>query len=188
MKKGFLRNHVLKTHALTQGAVLLSGLLLVGCSTTYQEGFDCPSVPGVGCHSISEVDRMVDEGKLGAEEELDTRDQPKTQLPSKRSNKPERWTRVWIAPYKDAHDIWHTGSVIYANVPEDLAVAKIDPLLRDLNEMASKLPEVGAEENDVSAPIQLNSGQLNKGALNNHVKSDRLKPQECATCPRKDVS
>jgi conjugal transfer pilus assembly protein TraV len=43
-------------------------LSLGGCSTT-SETFDCQSGKGVGCKSISTVNKMVDQGSLGGEVE-----------------------------------------------------------------------------------------------------------------------
>jgi conjugal transfer pilus assembly protein TraV len=43
-------------------------LSLGGCGTT-SETFDCQAGKGVGCKSISTVNKMVDQGSLGGEEE-----------------------------------------------------------------------------------------------------------------------
>src|SRR4051812_47631238 len=45
---------------------IINLVILSGCST-YSETFDCPPGSGVGCKSISEVDQMIDEGKLSDE-------------------------------------------------------------------------------------------------------------------------
>ena len=50
--------------------IVLSAALLGGC-TPYNETFDCPPHRGVGCVALSQVNRMVDEGKLP----LETQDQ-----------------------------------------------------------------------------------------------------------------
>lgn len=42
-----------------------------GC-TSYQEHFDCPPKEGVGCRSLSDVDQMVEEGKLPLSNPEDT--------------------------------------------------------------------------------------------------------------------
>lgn len=42
------------------------GLTLGGCSTP-SETFDCPAGKGVGCTSLSEVNHLVDQGRLGTE-------------------------------------------------------------------------------------------------------------------------
>src|SRR5690606_33985033 len=47
---------------------LLTAGFLTGCSTT-SETFDCKAGKGVGCKSISQVNKMVDEGSLGTEQE-----------------------------------------------------------------------------------------------------------------------
>ncbi|AIL13427.1 hypothetical protein IM40_07880 [Candidatus Paracaedimonas acanthamoebae] len=78
----------------------ISLLLLTAC-TSYKEGFDCEAVPGVGCKSIAQVDRMIDDGKLGGD---DTADNP--QEAYKKDNKElsqatAKGVHVWIAPYTD---------------------------------------------------------------------------------------
>ena len=45
-------------------------ILLTGCSTT-SEVFECEAGKGIGCKSISEVNKMVDTGKLANNEEPD---------------------------------------------------------------------------------------------------------------------
>ena len=53
--------------------LMISSLLsLVGCSS-YQEQFDCPPGSGVGCKSLSDVDQLVESGKLpiGSEASLE---------------------------------------------------------------------------------------------------------------------
>ena len=44
---------------------LSGGLFLSGCST-YNEGFDCPPCRGVGCESITSVNKRVDDKRLEA--------------------------------------------------------------------------------------------------------------------------
>lgn len=39
-------------------------LSLSGCMGVYEGGFECPAGAGVGCKSISEVNKMVNEGAL----------------------------------------------------------------------------------------------------------------------------
>ena len=58
---------------------------LSGCST-YSETFDCPPGRGVGCKSLSKINRMVEEGQLPLEERSD-QDHPARTLPVKESLK-----------------------------------------------------------------------------------------------------
>lgn len=44
--------------------VLALALCLTGCMGVYEGGFECPPGEGVGCKSISEVNKMVNQGEL----------------------------------------------------------------------------------------------------------------------------
>lgn len=111
------------------------GVVLSGCST-YSETFDCPPGLGVGCKSISDVDRMIDEGKLAAEKpSLDERDLPinlaeykvfpqQTENPlismasqdlmsGSVSRRPERYLRVWMASFEDRSGNLFSESFVY---------------------------------------------------------------------------
>lgn len=110
-------------------------LSLGGCSTT-SETFDCEAGKGVGCKSISTVNRMVDQGsfgqvRLGEVEEV----APSSELPSSApiistASLPqqaevsisdeffvqriqEEHLRVWIAPFQDAQGNFHEGSIVH---------------------------------------------------------------------------
>ena len=111
-------------------------ILLSGCSTT-SEVFECEAGKGIGCKSVSEVNKMVDNGKLANNEEPDFL---KTVAPVFAQNnvnsvaKPvdaheivrsdqtmvsrvqEAPLRVWIAPFQDEHGNLHEGSVIHTVV------------------------------------------------------------------------
>lgn len=52
-------------------SILISviGLSLVGCST-YSKDFDCPYGKGLGCASVSKVDKMVDSHLINTDETL----------------------------------------------------------------------------------------------------------------------
>ena len=109
-------------------------ILLSGCSTS-SEVFECEAGKGIGCKSISEVNKMVDQGQVGGNgDEL----QPlKTVAPVFAQNKlnsgvmpmdgneivlsdqttvsrvQEAPLRVWIAPFQDEQGNLHEGSVIH---------------------------------------------------------------------------
>ena len=117
--------------------ISLVGLSLSGCSTT-SESFDCKAGHGVGCRSISEVNRMVDRGHLGSLAESDvplTKDR-QSKLPFEPASPstpvistgplpveypgnlvvhrmPEEYLRVWVAPYQDRYGNFHEGSVVH---------------------------------------------------------------------------
>ncbi len=48
--------------------IMGSVLILTGCST-YKESFDCPVGDGMRCSSLSQVNKAIDRGQLGLEEE-----------------------------------------------------------------------------------------------------------------------
>lgn len=113
-----------------------SVIILTGCST-YSETFDCPPGSGVGCKSISEVDQMIDEGKLIDEkptpappielvsykpiirEELSIYSPSTSQTASQGmtartvSRTPERHLRVWIAAFEDGKGNLYSESFVY---------------------------------------------------------------------------
>ena len=89
-------------------------LLSLTACTSYKEGFDCEAVPGVGCRSISEVDKMIDEGKIGAGDTSNKESNPQEE--SKEDNKylsPIRGVRVWIAPYSDDDGTTHGAQNLF---------------------------------------------------------------------------
>ena len=108
-------------------------ILLSGCSTT-SEVFECEAGKGIGCKSISEVNKMVDTGKLANNEEPDSlkavapvfaqnnvnsQNNPidgnqiilSDQTMVKRVQ--EAPLRVWIAPFQDEQGNLHEGSVVH---------------------------------------------------------------------------
>jgi conjugal transfer pilus assembly protein TraV len=101
---------------------------LCGCSSTTSETFDCQAGKGVGCKSISAVNKMVDQGLLGDA----TQEAQPVSLPPTFTNAPksinaqtplsddffvqrvqEEHLRVWIAPYQDAQGNFHEGSIVH---------------------------------------------------------------------------
>ncbi|MBY0462595.1 MAG: type IV conjugative transfer system lipoprotein TraV [Alphaproteobacteria bacterium] len=112
---------------------LLVLTLLSGCSTS-SEVFECEAGKGIGCKSISEVNKMVDTGKLANNEESDSlkavapvfaqntlsfRANPvednqivlSDQTTVRRAQ--EAPLRVWIAPFQDEQGNLHEGSVVH---------------------------------------------------------------------------
>jgi len=115
--------------------MVLSGLmvaLLNGCSTT-SETFDCKEGKGVGCKSIVQVNKMIDEGLLSNEmsEGISSsvhampvittaslaRDKA---IPALGENGEmvvhrvsEEYLRVWMAPFQDAYGDLHEGTVVH---------------------------------------------------------------------------
>ena len=111
--------------------VFVVGGLLSGCSTT-SETFDCKVGKGVGCKSISEVNKMVDEGSLGSETERNAHTPLSAPVITAVSLSPgsqgsdialsddlvvhrirEEHLRVWIAPFQDRQGNLHEGTVVH---------------------------------------------------------------------------
>ena len=110
------------------------GVILSGCSTT-SETFDCKAGKGVGCKSISQVNKMVDEGSLGAEQEERSHTLLSAPVITTASLSPgspgyqgpdialsddmvvhrirEEHLRVWIAPFQDQQGNLHEGTVVH---------------------------------------------------------------------------
>lgn len=82
------------------GWIVLVGasLLNQGCSTV-NESFDCQPKSGVGCHSISTVNQMVNEHNLG-QEHAEINLKPTTSVNKSRY-------KMWIASYTDEDGVEH---------------------------------------------------------------------------------
>ena len=93
---------------------LLTANLLCGCSSSL-ETFDCGENPGVGCKSISAVNKMVDQGVLGASEEEGSSIPLSVSLGEDKvvERIKEEHMRVWIAPFQDEHGNLHEGSIVH---------------------------------------------------------------------------
>ena len=135
--KTFLRVHDFKEGIPFSLTALV--LILAGCSTA-SETFDCEPGKGVGCQSITKVNKMIDQGQF-----LDSQEGfvsplsnqnflSKTPLPSFSTstfpNPPservvasdntvvqriaEQPIRVWVAPYQDEAGNFHEASVVHS--------------------------------------------------------------------------
>ncbi|MBN9344400.1 MAG: hypothetical protein BGO76_00975 [Caedibacter sp. 38-128] len=96
---------------------IITLLLLTAC-TSYKEGFDCEAAPGVGCKSIAEVDHLIDQGKIGAEEERNSSNSEETSKEvtvgkQQDSLNKTRGVHVWIAPYSDDEGVWHGSHSLF---------------------------------------------------------------------------
>lgn len=106
-------------------AVLFVVPFLSGCSTV-SESFDTKPGKGVGFKSVSDVNQMVEDGKIeGLPLKKDAVTQPIVTLEkpsmvdfiptfdSKVMRRPEKHMRVWVAPYQDGTGNFHEGSVVH---------------------------------------------------------------------------
>jgi conjugal transfer pilus assembly protein TraV len=102
-------------------------LFLSGC-TSNNELFDCPAGKGMGCKSISEVNRMVDQGyfERSSDEEAGslkalapvamTSEDISQTPPGGIERIPEQNLRLWIAPFQDEMGNFHEESAIHTVV------------------------------------------------------------------------
>ena len=97
--------------------IIISCLLLTSCATT-RETFDCKYSKGVGCHSITEVNAMVNDGKLdskmGSKPQQDFNIKAPI-VPNDLSIKrvTEQHLRVWVAPHQDEQGNFHEGAKVH---------------------------------------------------------------------------
>lgn len=131
MVKGKINMMTLKTFKL----VSLSSILLLTACSTLNSDFSCQAEDGVGCASISDVNDMVDTGYITTEgvlamstplEEDATLPHEVVQRPDDsvfdNGVHPERLAEIsmpiWIAPYTDDQDNFHSGEMVYTVVKE----------------------------------------------------------------------
>lgn len=106
--------NIIKTLVLRLFGFALTSLALAGC-TAYGEKFDCAPGMGVGCKSLSYVDRMVEKGNLPKDEE----DVPDLKASLKKSadtvNENSHKSgdlKMWVAGYEDEQGHYHEPSYI----------------------------------------------------------------------------
>lgn len=121
--------------------LLLSLLFLGGC-THHQEEFECPSGKGIGCKSITDVKKMLNQGEIEIPETTTEAYQKRgsgvmnirTPLITNASfetmtpiafvdqsgmmiqRTPEKPLRIWIAPYQDMDGNFRESSLVHAVV------------------------------------------------------------------------
>lgn len=105
--------------------VFLIPLIMLTACTTYQEGFDCAAVPGVGCKSITQVDRLIDQGKLGNDEDSFDQEEKVSQPTTSQGREPfapslkRQGVQVWLAPYEDENGTWHDSQTLFVPLKKD---------------------------------------------------------------------
>ena len=115
---------------LSQAISFLCLLTLTACSSA-SESFDSEATKGVGAKSISEVNAMIDQGKIdGLKSEVDQASvvapvvvqkavpiaNPETIVLSDHSviqRQPEQHMRIWFAPFQDINGNFHEPSVVH---------------------------------------------------------------------------
>lgn len=108
--------------------MLISLSLLVGCANPgMHTQFSCGKGKGVGCKSVSEVNKMVESGEIfNASEKKKSKRIKGSKLhyakPHKDITGPERFPEqhisVWFAPYVDDQDNFHEQRRLYTVVKE----------------------------------------------------------------------
>lgn len=127
----------------TLKVISLSVTLMLSACSTSSEVFECEAGKGVGCKSISTVNKMVEQGKLSHNDESDSLTDSSEADLSRKTVSPvfvpngfvpettidvkeivlsdqttvnrvsEEHVRVWIAPFQDDQGNLHEGSVIH---------------------------------------------------------------------------
>lgn len=109
---------------------MLTVLTLTACSSV-SESFDSEATKGVGAKSISEVNAMLDQGKIaGVKGDSDLAavvapvivqnpipvSNPETIVLSDQSiiqRQPEQHLRIWFAPFQDVHGNFHEAAIVH---------------------------------------------------------------------------
>ena len=110
-----------------KASLFLSACLCLSGCTTPKSSFDCSYGKGVGCHSITEVNNMVNEGDFDKtslkQAPLEIANQKVHSIDSRQilssdtsivQRVTEEHLRVWVAPFQDEQGQFHEGSVIHA--------------------------------------------------------------------------
>lgn len=119
---------------------LLTPLLLVGC-TGYQNSFDCPHPPGLGCQSMTQIHSHITENNTGADElhiknakscECEsclTGEEPILLVSMKRNlvsddgfsiqRVPERIAKIWLNGYVNKDGDYEGARYVYVALKDD---------------------------------------------------------------------
>ncbi|MBY0463163.1 MAG: TraV family lipoprotein [Alphaproteobacteria bacterium] len=110
--------------------IIPSLFLFLSACTSNNELFDCQAGKGMGCKSISEVHRMVDQGYFGRSSDEESSPlkalAPIAMIPEESIQTsaggieriPEQNLRLWIAPFQDEAGNFHEESVIHTVVQQ----------------------------------------------------------------------
>lgn len=118
------------SNLIANGTVSLGLLILTACSSA-SESFDSEATQGVGAKSISEVNAMIDQGKIsGVKGDNDLAAvvspviiknpiavaNPETIVLSDQSiiqRQPEQHLRIWFAPFQDMNGNFHEAAIVH---------------------------------------------------------------------------
>lgn len=94
-------------------------LALSGCSVA-KEQFDCKYSAGIGCRSITEVNKMVTDGTLGSTNTINPKVSVANSKVTTLNAEPiavkrvtEQYLRVWLAPFEDSEGHFHEDAIIH---------------------------------------------------------------------------
>jgi hypothetical protein len=109
--------------------ISVCGFVLLAACSSASESFDSEATQGVGAKSISEVNQMIDEGKLQGVQGDNAEKPEAPRVVSKSAERdsetitlsdnslvqrqPEEHLRVWIAPYQDLSGNFHEASLVH---------------------------------------------------------------------------
>jgi conjugal transfer pilus assembly protein TraV len=105
--------------------VFTAVLILTGCGAGPKESFACKPGVGVGCVSVTEVNNMVDQHRLPAQQKPTRKIKPPTTLEAETSpvstalhiaHVSERYLRVWVAPFQDGQGNFHEAGFIHTRL------------------------------------------------------------------------
>ena len=86
-------------------------LLLSGCA---KQAFDCPYKDGIRCKPLSEVDKQIDAGRLGANDKTTTIKKLALQpVPVSPLRTSEEVLTLWVAPYQTEDGTYHEERTLH---------------------------------------------------------------------------
>jgi hypothetical protein len=97
-----------RKYAALKYGFLLCLFTLTGCAT-YNEGFDCEPGKGIGCVSLSHVNRMVDQGKVPFQSESQWEQSSKNPASHKTR-------RLWVSAHTDEDGVRHEDSLLHVPI------------------------------------------------------------------------
>ncbi len=107
----------------------LCGSILSACSV-YKTEFECDPVSGVSCKSLSQINELYEQGKLGDKEFFDeTPSLEASNLPFFKGSMmrtPESIQRIWLAGYEDSEGTYHGPKYIYTVTQKSHWAPKVD--------------------------------------------------------------
>ena len=105
-------------------AYLILPLMLSACGTGYNESFDCAPGLGVGCKSISMVDRLVDLEKLPSQIE-ESQKKPSIKTLEIQDQIPHKTVRIWIPDSMD-----QSGRIVEPQIVHEVVDIEYRPSLQ----------------------------------------------------------